>query len=269
MPSIPPAPDGYVLDLAEILSAETEATVQTELADLEAYNSSQIVVVTIETLEDYPIESYALEIGRTWGVGQEEFNNGTIFLIAEQEREMRIEVGYGLEGAITDAQSFAIIDQVAASYFKEGDYDQGVLESVQVLDNLARGEAFDLTLVSQPDTSLNNDELLFLLVMLFFLTRGLFVTFSRSKAWWMGGIFGGLTGFILFYSLGMVILFTLLGLFLDFIASTFFFKQFKHHGAWFWGGGSDGSSGSSGGSSGGFGGFGGGGFGGGGASGRW
>ena len=261
MPSIPTAPDGYVLDLADILSAETEATLQTELADLEAYNSSQIVVVTIETLDDYPIESYALEIGRTWGVGREEFNNGTIFLIAEEDREARIEVGYGLEGAITDAQAFTIIDQVAIPYFKEANYDQGVLESVQILDNLARGEVFDLTQVSRPTTSLSNDELIFMVIFLFFAVRGLFIAFSHSKTWWWGGIFGGVIGLILFGGLAMILLFALLGLLLDLIASTFFFEKFKHHGTWFGGGGGS--------SSGGFGGFGGGGFGGGGASGRW
>ena len=262
MLTIPPAPDGYVLDLAEILSAETEAALQTQLAALEATNSSQIVVVTIETLEGTPIESYALDMGRDWGVGQEEFNNGTIFLIAEEDREARIEVGYGLEGAITDAQAFSIIDQVAIPYFKEGNYDQGVLESVGYLESLARGETFAISENSVPSYSFTDEELIFLVMALFLVVRGIFVTFSRSKSWYWGGIFGGVLGLIIFYSLSMVLIFTVLGLFIDFIASTFFHNKLKHHGIWFGGG----RGGSSGGSSGG---FGGGGFGGGGASGRW
>ena len=264
---VPPSPDGYVLDQAEILSAETEAALEAQLAALETGNSSQIVVVTIETLEGYPIESYTLEIGRTWGVGQEEFNNGTIFLIAEQDREARIEVGYGLEGAITDAQAFSIINQVAIPYFKEGNFDQGVLESVAYLDTLARGEEFALEELPTPDLPVE-----FLLVMFYLiLTLGwaLISWFSSSKAWWAGGIFGATFGWFFaggFLGLGLG---ALGGLLFDLILSTYFYKRIRGprgSGWWFFGGGRGGKGG---GSSGSFGGFGGGGFGGGGASGRW
>ena len=258
--TIPEAPNGYVLDEANVLSEETEATLQTQLALLESENSSQMVVVTILTLNDYPKEMYALELGRSWGVGQEEFNNGLVFLVVVDDQETRIEVGYGLEGAITDAQSSSIINQVAIPYFKEGNYDQGVLESIQILDKLARGETFDFESVPAEDYSWFLDNFPFFIIGLWLLLSWL----SSTKHWWAGGIFGAVLGLLIVGGLLGFLIGTLGGLLLDFILSTFLFGVIKPpRGGGFFGGGHGGSSG------GGFGGFGGGSFGGGGASGRW
>lgn len=265
---VPPAPDGYVLDQAEVLSTEIEAALQSKLAALQAFNSTQMVVVTLSTLNGIPIEWYSLEIGRKWGVGQEDFNNGLVFLIAVDDREARIEVGYGLEGVITDAQSYAILNDVVLPYFQAGNYDQGVLESVDYFDQLARGETFEIPSSSQTvsSSSLPIGDILWLVLFLGLpLIWALLSWFSSTKSWWIGGIFGGIIGIIAAGFLGLIIC-ALFGLLLDFILSTFLFGKIKNpHGTglW-WPGGHRG-----GGSGGGFGGFGGGSFGGGGASGKW
>ena len=264
-PILPPAPDGYVLDEANILSAETEAQLQTDLTALQTANSTQMVVVTVSDLQGYEVEQYALALGREWGVGQEEFNNGLVFLVAPTERAVRIEVGYGLEGAITDAQSFMIIDQIALPLFATGDYDQGVLQSMEVLEKLARGEVYDFTAL-EPTLGLE-DFLPFIFIILPFLWA-IISWFSSTKSWWLGGVFGGIFGAIVLQSLLGFALAVAMGLLLDYIVSTFLFGKLLGRGghSGFWGGGRGGFGGGSGG---GFGGFGGGSFGGGGSSGRW
>ncbi len=254
---IPPEmPDTYVLDGAEILSEQTESTLETQLGTLDQETSTQIVVVTLTDLQGYTIEEAGLSIGRTWGVGQEEFNNGLIFLIAPNEQKARIEVGYGLEGAITDAQSYTIV-QNSITYFKTGDYDTGTLEGINYLEGLARGEEFPLEELD-PDEGMTWPILLYLIPLIWALLSLL----SSSKAWWLGGVFGGIIGIIavggiLGTGIGIII-----GLILDFILSTLLYKKLKmpRGGFWFGGGGRGGRGGFSGG---------GGGFGGGGASGGW
>ncbi len=261
---LPEAPDGYVLDQAEVLSAETETQLQTDLAALQAANSTQMVVVTVTDLQGYEPEQFALELGREWGVGQEEFNNGLVFLLAPNTHEARIEVGYGLEGAITDAQSSMILNQVAIPYFKTGNYDQGVLESMVILETLARGEAYDL---SQLDSASTDTDFLSIFVF-FFMTFfwALASIFSGTKSWWLGGVFGGIFGAVAAGIPGLIFG-GLVGLFADYILSTYFFGKLSSTGGssgFFRGGRGGGGSGG-----GGFGGFGGGSFGGGGATGRW
>lgn len=263
LPERPLGPNGedwYVLDTADVLSNETEAALQAQLSTLVSETSTSMVVVTIPTLNDYPIESYALELGREWGVGQEDLDNGLVFLVATEDREARIEVGYGLEGAITDSSSYLILTHVTTTYFKNGDYDQGVLETMTQLESLARGEAFDLEGVStQTDTGdLVSVAVYWGLPLLWALVSW----FSSTKAWWLGGIFGGIFGVIVGGWIGLI-MGTLGGLALDFVLSKFFFQKVGNPGIFF-GGGRGGHGGG-----GGFGGFGGGGFGGGGASGRW
>lgn len=261
---LPAAPSGYVLDQANILSAETETALQMQVAALQEFNSSQIVVVTVDSLQGYPVEDYALEIGRVWGVGQKGSDNGVVLLVAPTEREMRIEVGYGLEGAITDGQSGQIISEIMAPNFQLGDYDTGVLNAVTALDKLARGETFTI-----PQTEGFSSD--FFIVALFYILPIIWIILSwmsHTKAWWLGGVFGGFLGFIIIGELIGLFAGLLLGLGLDFFLSTFLYEKIKFPGRR-GGRGGYGSGGFGGGSSGGFGGFGGGGFGGGGASGRF
>lgn len=255
---IPSPPAAYVLDLANILSADTESRLESELAALETETSTEIAVLTIDSLQDYPIADFAIEVARAWGIGQKGNDNGILVLIAPTEREIRIEVGYGLEGAVTDLQSGQIIRDIMTPSFHIGDYDAGTLNGIAVLERLARGETFEIG--KSFDTS-TNFSLVFLLYFLPF--AWIFLSWmSNSKAWWLGGIFGGVIGLIVFGTVAGLALAAALGLGLDYLLSTKFYGRIKaprHGGGGRWGGG------------GGFGGggFGGGGFGGGGASGRF
>src|SRR5690606_31965183 len=100
---------GRVVDEARLLSAEQEATLTTRLEALEAETSDQLVVVTVNDLEGYPIEDYGYRLGRAWGIGQAEDDSGVLLIVAPNERKVRIEVGYGLEPILTDALSARII----------------------------------------------------------------------------------------------------------------------------------------------------------------
>jgi uncharacterized protein len=125
-----PALTGRVVDAAHILSPVTKANLETKLADLERRSTIQLVVATVPSLGGQEIEPYANDLFRFWKLGQADKNNGVLFLIAPKEHRLRIEVGYGLEGTLTDAISKIIIANAAAPRFKTGDFDGGVTRAV-------------------------------------------------------------------------------------------------------------------------------------------
>jgi uncharacterized protein len=121
---------GHVVDQANVLSAAEREKLTAKLADLEQKSGIQLVVATVSSLQDQDIEPYANELFRTWQVGEKTKNNGVLLLIAPKERRVHIEVGYGLEGTLTDALSKIIIANAIAPRFKAGDYDGGVARGV-------------------------------------------------------------------------------------------------------------------------------------------
>ena len=127
--SFPPL-TGRVVDQAKILSPVTAADLERKLADLEQKSGIQLVVATVSSLGGEEIEPYANELFRAWKLGEAKKNNGALLLIAPNERRMRIEVGYGLEGTLTDAVSSIIISNAIAPRFKAGDFDGGVTRGV-------------------------------------------------------------------------------------------------------------------------------------------
>lgn len=128
-PQIPPVPTSsiYVQDYAGVVSAESKSRINSLGSQLAAKTKAQIVVVTVKTLQGAPIEEYALGILRQWGVGDKSLNNGVVLLVAVNDRQSRIEVGYGLEGALPDAKTGRIQDQYMIPYFQQGDYDKGIV----------------------------------------------------------------------------------------------------------------------------------------------
>ncbi|MEK7672690.1 MAG: TPM domain-containing protein [Patescibacteria group bacterium] len=252
-------PSGYVLDQAEILSPLAEATIQTKLEKLEAETSTEIAVVTVENLDGNAIEDFTIELARQWGVGQKDLDNGVMLLVALEEREVRIEVGYGLEGVITDAQSGQIIDKVLVPNFKAGDYEKGIIEGVDYLEKLARKEPFDLSEVKAP---INLESLAPVFVILFFLAG--FARFMMT-----GLIFGAVGMFVGFFFTNVFAWMITGGI--GFVIGVIYGLVVKGKpGSSGKGGFFGGFGGFGGGKGGGFGGgFGGGGFGGGGSSGRW
>ena len=121
---------GRVVDQANILSPVTKADLERKLADLEQKSRIQLVVATVPSLGGEEIEPYANELFRAWKLGEAKDNNGALLLVAPKERRVRIEVGYGLEGTLTDAVSSIIISNAIAPRFRSGDFNGGVTRGV-------------------------------------------------------------------------------------------------------------------------------------------
>jgi uncharacterized protein len=121
-----PALSGPVVDDAHLLPADVVQQLSRKLAAYSEQNGTQLVVVTVPTLNGYPIEDYGYQLGRHWGIGQKGKNNGALLIVDAGERQVRIEVGYGLEGTLTDEQSFLIIHNVITPRFRKGDYAGGI-----------------------------------------------------------------------------------------------------------------------------------------------
>jgi uncharacterized protein len=131
-PQFPPL-TGRVVDQAKLLPPATVEELTRLLEQHEKATSNQVVVVTVASLQGYTIEDYGYQLGRQWGIGQKERNNGVLLIVAPNERAVRIEVGYGLEGAITDAVSRDIIDTRILPRFREGDYAQGIVDGTKAI----------------------------------------------------------------------------------------------------------------------------------------
>lgn len=134
-PTVPPVPKTsiYVQDYAKVLSEEVKAKINRAGTAVQQKTKAQLVVVTVDTLNGAPIEEYALEILRKWGIGDKELNNGVLLLVAVNDRTSRIEVGYGLEGALPDGKTGRVQDEFMLSYFKDGDYSSGILNGYMAL----------------------------------------------------------------------------------------------------------------------------------------
>ncbi|HKP26166.1 MAG TPA: TPM domain-containing protein [Dongiaceae bacterium] len=129
---VPPL-SGRVVDQAGILNSAEEGRLATKLKNLEDNASIQLVVVTLSSLRGSPIEDWGLTLGRTWGIGQKGKDNGVLLIVAPNDRELRIEVGYGLEGTLPDATANAIIRNVIVPRFKAGDMADGISDGVDAI----------------------------------------------------------------------------------------------------------------------------------------
>jgi uncharacterized protein len=130
---------GRVNDLAELIDAEREARIEAKLAELEQRTGAQVAILTVESLEGEPLEDYSLRVAQTWGLGREAADDGVLLLIAEQDRKMRLEVGYGLEGTLTDALSGRILDNVLRPRFRAGQFGEGIEEAAGAVEAVVSG----------------------------------------------------------------------------------------------------------------------------------
>lgn len=133
-----PALTGRVVDQAGLLTPEKEAELTTRLEALETDTSDQLVVVTVDSLQGLEIEDYGYRLGRTWGIGQAEDDNGVLLIVAPEERKVRIEVGYGLEPVLTDGLSALIIHNEILPSFREGHFERGIEQGVTAIDDQLR-----------------------------------------------------------------------------------------------------------------------------------
>lgn len=271
----PGTPTGFVNDFAGMLSMETRAQIEADIRSFQEKTSHEISVVTIPSLRDDYIENYAEKLFQEWGIGKKGADNGVLLLIARDEQKMRIEVGYGLEGALTDAESSQIIRNVLRPAFQSGDFDSGVRQAVAEIERAIQEEVpIEKTAGS---SRLSSGGIEFAFWVGAFVLMWLSSVLGRTKSWWLGGVIGGAIGFVI----GLLIIgfvakillwvvgLALAGLGFDFAVSKNYQKNkiLGRRASWWAGGGWGPGGGFSGG--GGFGGFGGGGSGGGGSSGGW
>lgn len=147
-----PKLDSRVIDEAKILSPNVKKDIDLILKEEEEKSSNQIVVVILNSLHGYTIEEYSYQLGRYWQIGQKDKNNGVLLVISMDERKIRIEVGYGLEGALTDKIAYEIINYTIKPNFKANQYELGILKAVNEIIASIKGEY-----VSKPKNSEFND----------------------------------------------------------------------------------------------------------------
>lgn len=135
-----PKLDGRVIDQANLLSPAVKKDIDLILKEQEDKTSNQIVVVTLNSLNGYTIEEYSYQLGRYWGIGQKDKNNGVLLVISMEEKKIRIEVGYGLEGALTDKISHEIVNYTIKPNFKANQYELGILKAVNEIMAAIKGE---------------------------------------------------------------------------------------------------------------------------------
>lgn len=126
----------YINDFANILSSETKNYVLSKGKEIEDKTTAQLVVTTIDKLNGQDIETFSNELYNKWRIGSKGKNNGILLLISKEDRKIKIEVGYGLEGAINDAKAGRILDDTAIPYLKNNDYDSAVKNTVEVIQQI-------------------------------------------------------------------------------------------------------------------------------------
>lgn len=135
-----PNPPKLVNDMAGLLSPAEQQALENKLVSIDDSSSNQIAVVILPTLDGYPIEEYAIRLFRDWGIGNKKTNNGILLLIAAQDKKIRIEVGYGLEGVIPDVTALNIIDNDLKPAFRSGAYFEGIDKATDDIAKAAVGE---------------------------------------------------------------------------------------------------------------------------------
>lgn len=262
-----PAIKTRVTDLTQTLTAEQQAQLEAKLASFEQQKGSQIAVLIVSTTQPEDIAQYSIRVAEAWKLGREKQDDGILVLVAKNDHKMRIEVGYGLEGAIPDLIAKRIISEVMAPKFKQGDFYGGIDNAVDKLIGLTNGE--NLPAPEAKSHKASNFDNIFPLLLFGGLISGLFLRSILGN--FMGSaVNGGLLGtalWMLGFAIGGALLLGLLAFFFTMMMGTRNMNGFNSVGGGLGGLGGLGGGGFSGGSDSFSGG--GGGFGGGGASGDW
>ena len=259
-----PQYQGYVTDLAGMISAGERQRLEQTLLAFEESDSTQVAVLTIPSLEGDSLENFSIRTVETWKIGQKGKDNGVLLLVSKGDRKVRIEVGRGLEGVLTDLLAGRIVDQIISPRFKAGQIDEGFEAGVSAIISGARGE-FKGTGSSRRGAGKSSQSSLLNYLIFFAILVGFLGRLNKPAGAVTGAVLLPLFAFLGVSSpVGWLILLLLIpgGALLGLLLPILFANAGA--GGFFMGGGGFG-----GGNSGGFGGFGGGGFGGGGASGDW
>ncbi len=187
-----PDPKGrYVIDDAQILKQSTVQYLQSKLRQHEDSNSNQVVVYIIPSLQGEVLEPFTNRVFNTWNIGQKGRNNGVLLLVAMKEKRIRIEPGYGLEGALPDALCARIIDYEISPEFKRGDYDRGIINGVESILLAIEGEYDPIARGHSDQMSPGIVLLIFFLIVVFIIFgskgKGSSLPGSSTRPMWYGG----------------------------------------------------------------------------------
>jgi uncharacterized protein len=260
--AVPPL-KARVTDLTATLSREQQARLEQELQNFEAKKGSQLAVLIVPTTQPETIEQYGIRVVDSWKLGRKGIDDGALLLIAKNDRSLRIEVGYGLEGALNDATAKRIVSDIIIPRFKAGDFYGGIEAGLQSMIKVIEGEPLPPPRRSTSSSSSfkNFESLLFIGFVLVLIVGGILrALFGRFTAATIIGTVAGLLAWLIIAPLIVAIIIGAIG---------FLFTLLGGSRGWYGGPGGYSSGGFSGGSSGGGFSGGGGGFGGGGASGSW
>jgi uncharacterized protein len=197
-----PMPRQYVADYAEVIEGSDEQSLNGILRELEEKTGAQYIILTVQTTEGVPIEQYSIELAEKWKLGQKGKDNGMLFVLAAKDRRYRFEVGYGLEGFVTDQYCGRVGREILVPYLKRGDYSQGIYQTnVKIVQRIAKEAGVTLTGIpkSAPGAVLPKRRglpccgILPLLILMLLLFGGL----GRGMGWWffLPFLFGGFGGY--------------------------------------------------------------------------
>lgn len=194
-PKFPPL-TGRVVDNANLLSPEAEQKLTGELADLETKTGRQMVVATLPDLGGYEIEDYGYQLGRAWGIGDKTRNDGVLLLVAPNDKKVRIDVGYGLEGVLTDALSSVIIQTKILPAFRSGKFEDGVMSGAEaVIGQLSLPDDQAKAIAASPPAVKSQSgggiPIVFIVLIIFWVISGILRGGRRGRAgrggglWWL------------------------------------------------------------------------------------
>lgn len=188
-----PTLTGQVVDQAQLLGSSAKAQLTQMLAAHEQATGEQVVVVTVPSLGGRSIEEFGVELGRAWGIGQKGKDNGALLIIARDDRQMRIEVGYGLEGRLTDAQSSIIINSILTPAFRQGQFEQGILAGTAAILQVLGGDPLQAPDNSEhPPAPTLGGLVFFFIIILLLLGGGRGGRGGTGRALLAGALLGGM-----------------------------------------------------------------------------
>lgn len=249
-----------VTDLTGTLSSYQKSDLENQLAAFEKKKGSQVVVLIVPTTQPEEIEQFTIRVAEKWKIGRKGVDDGVILIIAKEDRKLRIEVGYGLEGAIPDIYAKRIIENVIVPNFRSGDFDRGVREGVNAIISLIEGEDLPIVTESKTERTKNSNPSVFILMIGWFVLSFLKAVVKNKTMKFVLAIVFAILVFLLVKAIFMSIVYFIISLIILFSTGG----RGGTGGGFYGGGYSGGSSFGGGGFSGG-----GGSFGGGGSSGGW
>jgi uncharacterized protein len=198
-----PALRGRINDYAQMLSRDVARNLENQLEQFERQTGHQVALLTVPSLAGEDIEGFSIRVAETWKIGQKGFDNGVIFVVAPQDRQLRLEVGYGLEGVLPDAVASRIIREIVVPRFRNNDYEGGIINGLDAVMKIIRGESLPEAARQKPrgdnpTLALSLPVILFLLFLAGALSRrrgrGAWMTRGRHYPMGWGGGFGGFPG---------------------------------------------------------------------------